>query len=374
GMILLCGIDLPRKQEIVPAAKVLYRNLLEYALDSEPFPKVRAGLLAEKDSELYRLLRILGAEVTFVDRDTDLEGLEVLVADGAKTPGFLPDPRTLRARIAEGMQLMIHNLTPETLPYYQELLPEEIGLRSSTREEQIKTAPEDPLLAGLNNADMYWLAQGLVNPIVDYGVDVSRAGSAKVLTQTPKTNWRSWAWQPEHVKTVAVLRSERDNPETVNGLVTIPLGKGRTVIDQIRASVQNEKSRRILSLLLTNLGVPLADHPADIETLIGADGYILQWLVLGSFPADNIESPLEHDFLGGEAAAFPAAGTETAGQKWVEVSTEPHAPTLALQDLFEPPGDAVAYAAVYIYSPRDATALLESPRPFRADLHLDTFN
>lgn len=290
GMILLCGIDLPRKQEIVPAAKVLYRNLLEYALDSDPLPRVRAGLLAEEDSELCKLLRILGAEVTFVDRDTSLEGLEVLVADGAKTPGFLPDPQTLRARIAEGMQLVIHNLTPETLPYYQELLPEEIGLRPSAREEQIKTAPEDPLLAGFNNADMYWLAQGLVNPIVDYGVDVSRAGSATVLTQAPRTNWRSWAWRPEHVKTVAVLRSERDNPETVNGLVTIPLGKGRIVIDQIRASVQNEKSRRILSLLLTNLGVPLADHPADIETLIGADGYILQWLVLGSFPADNIES------------------------------------------------------------------------------------
>ncbi|MGE5598199.1 MAG: sugar-binding domain-containing protein, partial [Bacteroidota bacterium] len=374
GMILLCGMDLPRKQETVPAALVLFRNLLEYALAADSLPAARTGLLAPEDSELQRIMRILGADATLLAKGAGLDGCEVLVADGAMDPDSLPEPGLLGERIAEGRQLLIQNLTPETLPYYQRLLPGEIRLVPSAREEQIKVAPDDPLLAGFNNADLYWLERGSANPIVRYGVDVSRIPGAKVLTQTPITDWRAWVGRPEHLKTVMVLRSEREGAERVNGLVSIPLGQGRIIINQILTTSRHEKSRRILGLLLTNLGVPLAEHPADIDVWLDEDKYICHWLVLGPFPAEGMENPLDHDFLQGEAAAVPAAGKETAGRTWIEIAVEPHAPTLLLQDLLRPAADAVAYLAVYVHSPRDAEALLDSPQQFQADLLLETFN
>jgi hypothetical protein len=81
----------------------------------------------------------------------------------------------------------------------------------------------------------------------------------------------------------------------------------------------------------------------------GADpqGYLLNWLVLGSFPNEQ-DRGLDTDFLNGETTHDPVAGLQVGGARWAAyASPEPKVNFFSVPHLVYPKGkdDAVAYAA-----------------------------
>jgi alpha-mannosidase len=94
-----------------------------------------------------------------------------------------------------------------------------------------------------------------------------------------------------------------------------------------------------------------------------SQGYVNEWLILGSFPArDN--NALAADLIGGEALLRPYGGLATAGQTWRHYQPPAAAERPAYLNFLDPVLDlqplerAVAYAHVYVQSARVDTLLL----------------
>jgi alpha-mannosidase len=83
------------------------------------------------------------------------------------------------------------------------------------------------------------------------------------------------------------------------------------------------------------------------------------WLVLGTFPVDSGARRLDHDYLGGEPAAAPAAGETTKSRSWRVVNAGARGRVDFNQALPDPPhAQAAAYAITYISSPADRTVVM----------------
>jgi len=83
------------------------------------------------------------------------------------------------------------------------------------------------------------------------------------------------------------------------------------------------------------------------------------WLVLGTFPVDSGARRLDHDYLGGEPAAAPAAGETTMSRSWRVVNADARGRVDFNQALPDPPhAQAAAYAITYISSPADRTVVM----------------
>jgi hypothetical protein len=223
----------------------------------------------------------------------------------------------------------------------------------------------DPLLVGVNNSDLYWIERGSKPTVVDYSVE---ALGAQVLVKTPNVNWHAWLSNGENTKTSAILKSEVNPEPTANALIRIPLGKGEIIVSQIIARVARDKSRRVVSTILENLGVPMTkDSQLELNTGVDEDGFIRSWLVSGPYSAPDYRgNDLTHEWIAGEATLIPEAGDKW--KKRLSVAS----PDLDFQssDLFPNEGDAAAYAAVYVWSARSGEVLLDSPDMLRADLRV----
>ncbi|MDZ7290718.1 MAG: glycosyl hydrolase-related protein [candidate division KSB1 bacterium] len=90
---------------------------------------------------------------------------------------------------------------------------------------------------------------------------------------------------------------------------------------------------------------------------VRSQGYVEQWLVLGSFPARE-NNALTADLIGSETSLRPYGGLSTAGKIWrhyqTPVSSAGHAYLNFLNPVLDlsPIERAVAYAHVYVHSPR----------------------
>jgi hypothetical protein len=223
----------------------------------------------------------------------------------------------------------------------------------------------DPLLVGVNNSDLYWIERGSKPNVIEYSIDVE---NGQVLVESPGVNWHAWLENGENKKTSAIIKSEAHPAPTANALVRLPYGKGEIMFCQIVARAQREKSRRVVSTMLENLGVPMTKERFQrVNTGADEDGFIRSWLVSGPYSSpDQTPNELDHDWLGGEAAVVPAVG-----DKWVK-----HDNVVGRDldfhsaNLFPDKVNAVAYAAVYVWSARSGEVLLDSPDMLRADLRL----
>ncbi|MDO8588952.1 MAG: glycoside hydrolase family 2 TIM barrel-domain containing protein [Armatimonadota bacterium] len=223
----------------------------------------------------------------------------------------------------------------------------------------------DPLLVGINNADLYWLEPHAGRNVIEQSVEVA---DGQVLIKSPGINWHGWTDNGENIKTSAVIKSQANPAPTANALVRLPYEKGEIILCQITARPTSEKIKRVAGSLLENLGVPMTrERPAGFVSGADDEGFIRTWLISGphSSPERN-GNDLAHDWLGDELTAAPQAG-----DKWkkhanvVEAGIDFHA-----ADLFPDQNEAAAYAAVYVWSPKNCGALLDSPDVFKADLRV----
>jgi len=120
---------------------------------------------------------------------------------------------------------------------------------------------------------------------------------------------------------------------------------------------------RIRSQLLTNLGVTgevdLLRGLSPDEQFVDRQGYIKRWLVLGAFPSPQA-NPIDVPFID-EEHVRPVAGLTTAGRTWAEAASG--WPQISLRRVLgeQARDHSAAYAAVYVYSPRDCRVLLNAP-------------
>lgn len=288
GCVVFCACDLGKSVAGEPAASLLLNNILAYLSEYETPRTFPVHAWTSHGSALHLLLREMGLlEQQFLETlpsrlapadgwamptPTDACSLEepdpfeVWFPRGLKphpTAPFIVDASEMIptrqdlewiSELADsGGQILLVNLRPETQSYYEDILPSSLEMSQCTAEHLIKCG-DDSLLNGMHNADIYWIEQNKHNPIMHYSISTKTLDSrVHSLLQVPQIDWRKWCWQPETVKTSALLQSTlRPEPDQV-GLLVYPKGNGRILICQLIPRHDYVKCRRVFGSLLTNM-------------------------------------------------------------------------------------------------------------------------
>ncbi len=358
GHVVLSGMDLLARATDTPAAAALLERLMHKELP--PAPTRPVSVVAPADSRWPALLAEVGVDA--------VAGGEIVVADAA-APTSLNDPRVTRDALDRlfdaGGTLLLNTLTPETAAAWSQRLGVALELHDELR-FNVARSGADPVLRGLNNFDFCWVRGGEKHPIARHTLSMDDS-TCHTLVQTVATRWEDYQVLPEQCKVAAMYRRLDAFAQPRAVVVEIPRGKGRILVSQLLLSeaprLFRDRARRILSRWLDVAGArrQAAVHPlaARARRSVNADGYILDWLVLGPF-RDPQGQPIDHVFVD-EADLRPAAGAAQGGCTWRRVLS-PHAQVDLLSVFGElPDADHVAYAAVYVYSPRDRSILIDEP-------------
>ena len=148
----------------------------------------------------------------------------------------------LRGWVQRGGTIYLHSLRPDDGKYLAALSGEEVRLVDSPQERLVFQRPGCGLARGLSSADLYFVNHG-----------------ARFRGEGPRRMYAANVVAAAHGNVTGIAATAGADPDF--GLLTLHLGTGRIVIDQVRWDVEtaaDARPGRYISTLLTNLGVPLA--------------------------------------------------------------------------------------------------------------------
>jgi len=261
GRYLLCQLALTDKFGTDPIATMLLRRLLEYAATTQP-RAATAKRLSDGDGALAQALDRVGLRErgVVVGVGKTPPAADVLMVDGAdaRMIGFVP------AFSREKTCVLILGPTPATAAALSHLLGCEVRIVPHPA-AHLRKAHADPLLTGINNHDLYWVGRGK-RKIMDHAIDLSAAADAEPLIVTSSADWdrfRSW---PEQTKYAGQMLA-RDEYQPACAMARFRIEGEREIILctlNLAQWIEEPKAQRILSALLTNLGVTL-EVDAEID-------------------------------------------------------------------------------------------------------------
>lgn len=238
GAYLVSSLLLSAKADREPVVGKLLDNIVAWA-GGPKTPPVKAGLLVSDALQDYLFSEnLIADDLACVNVNSDsLSRYPLLVVD---TRIANADIGVLRQYVGAGGRLMLLRLTPDTIERFKPLLPGNLSLvksdDSSITGATVLTAGPDPLIDGIGNYDMLW-KRG----------HYQRGGPKFRITTLP-------ANYDLVVRDGAASFTSLTAPAILGRFA---LGNGEVILSQFRwdeGLASEEKTGRILSTLLTNLG------------------------------------------------------------------------------------------------------------------------
>ncbi len=366
GLALATTLQLYQKALDAPAALDLLVKGLRY-LATAPSPQSRATAVLGGDARSAVRLKQLGVTAQVVP-PARLPGAlaqsDLLLAPASTLETAAAKVSDLSRWLEKGGQLLVFDATPSTASVLSKLVREPVELLPYAYFNALLARPS-PLLAGLTLDDLFWLEKSGQHELVKY---YPQAAGLQALLVTNPLDWRRRCLRPENLKTASIVRAAKDEPlPKVPVVATLAVGKGRVILCQAPLEVDYPKARKLLSTLLVNLGVPLADRPtlsAEEAALLNVDeqGYVRAWLVCGPYappPNSLAAGPLPR-----EPYFYPSEGVLAEGKLCRTVKSD--APVLDFTKVFGKLEHATCYAACYLKVPDDLTG-----KPFALSLGSD---
>ncbi|MBC7286557.1 MAG: discoidin domain-containing protein, partial [Armatimonadetes bacterium] len=361
GRVLTCTLLAARSAEVEPAARVLLRNAVAWLAEAEPRRLERPDVFTGEDAALRMALYVLGLcdvggrEVA--RESSDRSNVMVVSAEALGNGEVL---RSARECIGSGGRVLVVGVDRDTAEAVSQLVGATVSV-SKADEIQLVPAPgheEDPLLSGLDLADLCWLNEHEAQVILPWSIEVP--GGEAILVNN-RLDWRRWVQRGENFKPGAIKRSEMEPYVQKAGLVRMKLGGGEVLLSSIPVTATDTKSLRVLGQLLTNIGATWRGRRLTAreraEATLKSMGFITRWLTLGPIRGEDWQKLYQEDLLGGEEKARPALGLPGCGTTWTLRDFPPVA-KLSEQELFGTIPNAAMYFAVYIMAPTPRRALL----------------
>lgn len=344
GTLILSEMDILNQIVQEPLALLLFTRCVEYLHSLPPNGYLRVGTFLRPSGMLARTLSALGLDTTPI-KETDLSNFDVVIATGRS----LPSPSALKSFLEGGGTLLLISPSPENEKTLNQILPSPIKIIPYKDEVQLVRAGREKLTEGIYLDWLFWLERDRARSIANHYFD----GSIKPLLITPLTDWRSWCWQGENVKTAAILKAELERsalpPKCVLGEVDV--GSGKLIISGMNLEPSYPKSLTVLSLILSNLGLEMRPQGMP-ELFVDENGYIMSWLVLGPFEGKGNMEMLNARFIN-EETATPQEMTVSGGRVWRRIMGSP----LNFKAIWDK-SYATAYAGIYLYTPKPRDAYL----------------
>lgn len=254
GLYLLNQFPVVGKDASEPMARELLKRLLTYVAGEKPFRAPAGQLLvsAGPSSPVLPKLRNLGVSFAAANPDSALTERSVLLLDaGPLTAAFQPPARWLAA-LRSGATLMVHGARPEHRQWLSALAARPVSLSVQPFgmwEGRAYRHTFGWLTPGLSHIDLYWKRY-----------DGSEGAVAQADDPSLKIE------DPLHYSAVAEGAVEHVFP---GGLVEIPVGQGRLLVDQLRWETPHAQlarlSARVVSSLMTGLGVAIDPYTPTRE-------------------------------------------------------------------------------------------------------------
>lgn len=331
---------------------------------AEPVPEARDVVWISADGESKTRAQFEELSVAF--RPLDARRRQLILLDGVHP---VDDPALvgrLRAALDAGSTLLVWNITSAALP-----LVEELGGRTVTlaprRAASYVIRGRHSLLNGQDLSTLYF-NERTKEPV---SACVMRADTALYasLLEPCNTDWSTWNYQEETVKTGQVLRSERERKPLGSVLLCGRVGRGELLLSAIDPFVLGNKGSILIQEMLHNLGARFDGRPRHIPAALDGEGRIVHALVSGTYSGGTLDEVMAHDYLEGTPATELRPGAATSGRYWGAMeSDEKGFWNFETMNLKGAQQECTAYLSFWLFSPRSLVNLLLEPNMPRLDL------
>jgi beta-galactosidase len=337
-----------------------WANRPDLATPAEPDAPTNQGnatvsYLPENGNLLAQELSRAGVKASVYSADTNSD---FLLIDGSSEPSqSLADALNSAAAktFAHGGTVWIWNVKPAGAATLSKLLGEKISVEPRASSSFI-VKHNDPLLAGLNNAGLYFSEDDDWQQMT-YGLAGEFLQGAQVVLEACPANWRKWNYQGESVKTAALYRSEVENPSARAAIAIRSVNQGRVILCNLDPEIKSAKKSAVIQRLFRNEGVPLAAVAAQ-NGFMDLSGRLVRALVCGSFDLTNL-----HDAYGSQLSVGGVRdGVELAGRRW-RVRDADNSGVFDFKNgmVRGAQENAYAYLAVWVKSTKPLNDLLSEP-------------
>ncbi len=268
--------------ETEPAAAVLLRNAISY-LGTAKAPEWQGCKILVGDDGTSKL-PLLSVGLMGEDKTPEPAKPGVCILSGEA-----PDANAIgeaQAVVADGGTVFVMNPKAGSEAALGKLTGGKVTLAPADVVQLIRApgVDDDPLLAGLDLSDLYWLEETEGEQILPLSIAVEGA-KAQPLLVTNRGDWRRWVTRSENLKPGSMVRSEREPYTMRAGLLRVPVGTGQVILCGMPVIASHMKSMRVFSQLLTNLGVPVRSVGVSMEKRaqfhLRADRRVTAWLTSG---------------------------------------------------------------------------------------------
>ena len=283
---------------------------------------------------------------------------DFLLMDGSQAPssGLADDLKSAADQtLAGGGTVWVWNITPASAKALSKVLGYDLQVEPRVASSFVIQQP-DALLAGLDNADLYFSEDDDWKQM-SYGLSGDMVKGAKVLLEACPADWRKWNYKGEPVKTAALYRSELETPGSRAVITVRPTGNGRIILCNLDPEVDSSKKAALLARLFRNEGVHI-DAIASQNGFMDMRGRLVRALVCGSFAWSNEDEVYSGTLPAGEIKD----GAKLDGRTWkLEAASNKGVFDFKKGLVNGPEDNAYAYLAVWIKSPKPLSDLLSEP-------------
>jgi hypothetical protein len=244
GSVVVCQLPLVANLATEPMAAELWRRLLAYA--AAPVyhhPASRLAVLAGASTPVLQRLREIRAEFDTVNAPDNSRPVTLL---DMNRDDFSGQTAAFRAYVEQGGTLMLHRVKPAHATWLGDLVRRKVTMTVQPYQgwvDRRMLERRDGLVEGLNNVDFYWRPH-----IGGEGWDSVHQVSAGVLNGKGQVAY------------VVKIDGAADYLFP-GGLLEVPVGRGRVVIDQLKWELPDQEQitygspKRVIAALLGNLGI-----------------------------------------------------------------------------------------------------------------------
>ncbi len=279
GRILINQLELVGNSEQVPQARLLLKNMLQYALSKHTVNRCETWLLADAKSEAAGFLHSLGIRIDKVLPDLARVGMDL-----QSPPLLIVDPDILHAEAAQelrylldaGARVLLLPCGPEQENFIQSLTRTPVKLEPA--EAYQVQAVENSITRGIPASDLFWIEKVTYSPasmkntpICLHSLSMEGADAILKSVHNPWHDYFIRGLDAEFQKVaIATMNARAAFQERAYGLCA-PVGQGRLYFSQVQPVADLPKSRRFYTRLLGNLGAvfdyAFLKRPGDSQDL-----------------------------------------------------------------------------------------------------------
>lgn len=261
-------IDIMAYIKSEPAAMVLLTNLASYAGRIQPEEYQNCIVITEEKSQLALFLKNIEVTCQMIlptDRKKirALRGEWLVIADGTCPIDYIME--MTRENVEN---VLIWGLTDANLPPFFKGYLDICDIPIN----QLILAENSVYTCGINTGDLYGPEIGSETLMSATPMRISDKTKITGLLKNADIDWRCWNFQPEELKTVSILRSEKACREELFALAKTQINGVNVLINQILINASSAKLNKLSCAILTNLKVRLPLKEFDLFESILNDG------------------------------------------------------------------------------------------------------